>query len=247
MVITSLQHGGAQQQHVARAVGAALLYHIQNFILYKQIKDLECYQYVSGTFGIACARRSNLHNKVGVREIEVKFEAGRRIRPQLRIRKTCIVEKLLKSRAEDSVGEKIFIFIIVASLGLWGRPMSNSGRPTADMMMMMMISPSYIDLSMRGHMQSLDARFQRLQIHLYLRPGPQACARALHPQLAWRRHLGTFTLQLFTLQVVGPYARSARIATTILLANATVKEQCLHCCVSAWRVRQPVKLLAPEI
>ncbi|KAI8424651.1 hypothetical protein MSG28_003078 [Choristoneura fumiferana] len=40
-------------------------------------------------------------------------------------------------------------------------------------------------------------------------------------------------------------ARSARIATTILLANPAVK-QCLHCCVSAWRVRLPVKLLAIE-
>ncbi|KAI8431650.1 hypothetical protein MSG28_016129 [Choristoneura fumiferana] len=37
------------------------------------------------------------------------------------------------------------------------------------------------------------------------------------------------------LQVVGPCARSARIATTILLANPAVKQQCLHCCVSAWR------------
>ncbi|KAI8441260.1 hypothetical protein MSG28_014901 [Choristoneura fumiferana] len=35
--------------------------------------------------------------------------------------------------------------------------------------------------------------------------------------------------------VVGPCARSARIATTILLANPAVKQQCLHCCVSAWR------------
>ncbi|KAI8433734.1 hypothetical protein MSG28_015721 [Choristoneura fumiferana] len=47
-------------------------------------------------------------------------------------------------------------------------------------------------------------------------------------------------------QVVGPCARSARIATTIMLANPAVKQQCLHCCVSAWRVRQPVKLLALE-
>ncbi|KAI8437839.1 hypothetical protein MSG28_012057 [Choristoneura fumiferana] len=46
--------------------------------------------------------------------------------------------------------------------------------------------------------------------------------------------------------VVGPCARSARIATTILLANPAVKQQCLHCCVSAWRMRQPVKLLALE-
>ncbi|KAI8431187.1 hypothetical protein MSG28_001225 [Choristoneura fumiferana] len=38
------------------------------------------------------------------------------------------------------------------------------------------------------------------------------------------------------LQVVGPCARSARIATTILLTNPAVKPQCLHCCVSAWRV-----------
>ncbi|KAI8422418.1 hypothetical protein MSG28_006258 [Choristoneura fumiferana] len=38
-----------------------------------------------------------------------------------------------------------------------------------------------------------------------------------------------------TAQVVGPCARSARIATTILLANPAVKQQCLHCCVSAWR------------
>ncbi|KAI8423451.1 hypothetical protein MSG28_012583 [Choristoneura fumiferana] len=37
------------------------------------------------------------------------------------------------------------------------------------------------------------------------------------------------------LQVVGPCARSVRIATTILLANPAVKQQCLHCCVSAWR------------
>ncbi|KAI8428889.1 hypothetical protein MSG28_007524 [Choristoneura fumiferana] len=36
--------------------------------------------------------------------------------------------------------------------------------------------------------------------------------------------------------VVGPCARSARIATTILLANPAVKQQCLHCCVSAWRM-----------
>ncbi|KAI8432480.1 hypothetical protein MSG28_004863 [Choristoneura fumiferana] len=36
--------------------------------------------------------------------------------------------------------------------------------------------------------------------------------------------------------VVGPCARSARIATTILLANPAVKQQCLHCCVSAWRL-----------
>ncbi|KAI8420368.1 hypothetical protein MSG28_008885 [Choristoneura fumiferana] len=35
--------------------------------------------------------------------------------------------------------------------------------------------------------------------------------------------------------VVGPCARSARIATTILLANPAVKQQCLYCCVSAWR------------
>ncbi|KAI8422776.1 hypothetical protein MSG28_006521 [Choristoneura fumiferana] len=27
---------------------------------------------------------------------------------------------------------------------------------------------------------------------------------------------------------------SARIATTIFLANPAVKQQCLHCCVSAW-------------
>ncbi|KAI8434126.1 hypothetical protein MSG28_012256 [Choristoneura fumiferana] len=41
---------------------------------------------------------------------------------------------------------------------------------------------------------------------------------------------------LIMLKVVGPCARSARIATTILLANPAVKQQCLHCCVSAWRV-----------
>ncbi|KAI8427477.1 hypothetical protein MSG28_002010 [Choristoneura fumiferana] len=46
---------------------------------------------------------------------------------------------------------------------------------------------------------------------------------------------------------IGPCARSARIATTILLANPAVKQQCMHCCVSAWRVRQPVKLLALEV
>ncbi|KAI8430026.1 hypothetical protein MSG28_000472 [Choristoneura fumiferana] len=37
-------------------------------------------------------------------------------------------------------------------------------------------------------------------------------------------------------KVVGPCARSARIATTILLANPTVKQQCVHCCVLAWRL-----------
>ncbi|KAI8429467.1 hypothetical protein MSG28_000103 [Choristoneura fumiferana] len=36
--------------------------------------------------------------------------------------------------------------------------------------------------------------------------------------------------------MTGPCARSSRIAT-ILLANPAVKQQCLHCCVSAWRVR----------
>ncbi|KAI8441709.1 hypothetical protein MSG28_015241 [Choristoneura fumiferana] len=34
-------------------------------------------------------------------------------------------------------------------------------------------------------------------------------------------------------KVVGPCARSARIATTILLANPAVKQQCLHCCVDS--------------
>ncbi|KAI8428543.1 hypothetical protein MSG28_007311 [Choristoneura fumiferana] len=38
-----------------------------------------------------------------------------------------------------------------------------------------------------------------------------------------------------TTKVVGPCARPARIAPTILLANPAVKQQCLHCCVSAWR------------
>ncbi|KAI8431603.1 hypothetical protein MSG28_016092 [Choristoneura fumiferana] len=38
------------------------------------------------------------------------------------------------------------------------------------------------------------------------------------------------------LKVVGPCARSARIATTILLANPAVKQQYLYCCVSAWRI-----------
>ncbi|KAI8423219.1 hypothetical protein MSG28_014256 [Choristoneura fumiferana] len=33
--------------------------------------------------------------------------------------------------------------------------------------------------------------------------------------------------------------KSARIATTILLANPAVKQQCLHCCVSVWRVVGP--------
>ncbi|KAI8431649.1 hypothetical protein MSG28_016128 [Choristoneura fumiferana] len=40
-------------------------------------------------------------------------------------------------------------------------------------------------------------------------------------------------------KVVGPCGRSARITTTILLTNPAVKQQCLHCCVSTWRVRQP--------
>ncbi|KAI8425856.1 hypothetical protein MSG28_011620 [Choristoneura fumiferana] len=58
-----------------------------------------------------------------------------------------------------------------------------------------------------------------------------------------------FLLNRFSVSydVLGPCARSARIATTILLANPAVKQQCLHCCVSAWRVRQPVKLLALEV
>ncbi|KAI8429304.1 hypothetical protein MSG28_007801 [Choristoneura fumiferana] len=47
--------------------------------------------------------------------------------------------------------------------------------------------------------------------------------------------------------MVGPCERSARIASTTLLANPAVKQQCLHCCVSVWRVRQPVKLLALEV
>ncbi|KAI8429394.1 hypothetical protein MSG28_000037 [Choristoneura fumiferana] len=38
------------------------------------------------------------------------------------------------------------------------------------------------------------------------------------------------------IQVVGPCASSARIATTIFIANPAVKQQCLHCCVSAWRL-----------
>ncbi|KAI8435505.1 hypothetical protein MSG28_003802 [Choristoneura fumiferana] len=37
-------------------------------------------------------------------------------------------------------------------------------------------------------------------------------------------------------RVVGPCARSAELLTTILLANPAMKQQCLHCCVSAWRV-----------
>ncbi|KAI8440782.1 hypothetical protein MSG28_009110 [Choristoneura fumiferana] len=45
--------------------------------------------------------------------------------------------------------------------------------------------------------------------------------------------------------VVGPCARSARIATTILLANPAVKQQCLHCCVSAWRPFRPLLSCAP--
>ncbi|KAI8426772.1 hypothetical protein MSG28_014460 [Choristoneura fumiferana] len=40
-------------------------------------------------------------------------------------------------------------------------------------------------------------------------------------------------------EVVGPCARSARIATTILVANPAVKQQCLHCCVSGWREIPP--------
>ncbi|KAI8421508.1 hypothetical protein MSG28_009551 [Choristoneura fumiferana] len=42
-----------------------------------------------------------------------------------------------------------------------------------------------------------------------------------------------------TPRVVGSCAGSARIATTILLANPAVKQQCWHCCVSAWRVVGP--------
>ncbi|KAI8439833.1 hypothetical protein MSG28_013500 [Choristoneura fumiferana] len=47
-------------------------------------------------------------------------------------------------------------------------------------------------------------------------------------------------------QVVGPCARSARIATTILLANPAVKQQCLHCCVSAWRAREVFVAFVPD-
>ncbi|KAI8441516.1 hypothetical protein MSG28_015104 [Choristoneura fumiferana] len=42
-------------------------------------------------------------------------------------------------------------------------------------------------------------------------------------------------LKITPYKVVGPCVRSARIATTILLANPAVKQQCLHSCVSAWR------------
>ncbi|KAI8427943.1 hypothetical protein MSG28_002268 [Choristoneura fumiferana] len=38
------------------------------------------------------------------------------------------------------------------------------------------------------------------------------------------------------ISVVGPCAWSARIATTILLANPAVKQQSLHCCVSVCRI-----------
>ncbi|KAI8441699.1 hypothetical protein MSG28_015231 [Choristoneura fumiferana] len=38
--------------------------------------------------------------------------------------------------------------------------------------------------------------------------------------------------------------KSARIATTILLANPAVKQQCLHCCVSAWRAHSPLRHVA---
>ncbi|KAI8424658.1 hypothetical protein MSG28_003085 [Choristoneura fumiferana] len=48
-----------------------------------------------------------------------------------------------------------------------------------------------------------------------------------------------YEIRQAVLQVVGPYARSALIDTTILLANPAVKQQCLHCRVSAWRIRQP--------
>ncbi|KAI8439594.1 hypothetical protein MSG28_013321 [Choristoneura fumiferana] len=46
----------------------------------------------------------------------------------------------------------------------------------------------------------------------------------------------------------GPCAKSARIATTILLANPAVKQQCLclYCCVSVWRV-QPAKTVAEQL
>ncbi|KAI8432021.1 hypothetical protein MSG28_004549 [Choristoneura fumiferana] len=50
-------------------------------------------------------------------------------------------------------------------------------------------------------------------------------------------------------QVVGPCAcaRSARITTTILLANPAVKQQCLHCCVSAWRCIMAVIAIATVV
>ncbi|KAI8436324.1 hypothetical protein MSG28_004361 [Choristoneura fumiferana] len=48
------------------------------------------------------------------------------------------------------------------------------------------------------------------------------------------------------IKVVGPCARSARIATTILLVNPAVKQQCLHCCVSAWRFKHHVQFVKPR-
>ncbi|KAI8419878.1 hypothetical protein MSG28_008505 [Choristoneura fumiferana] len=53
-------------------------------------------------------------------------------------------------------------------------------------------------------------------------------------------------LAAFFERVVGPCARSARIATTILLANPAVKQQCLHCCVSAWRALDGLSWVASE-
>ncbi|KAI8437144.1 hypothetical protein MSG28_010493 [Choristoneura fumiferana] len=55
------------------------------------------------------------------------------------------------------------------------------------------------------------------------------------PAPLYRAGEDSVTRCLSVMQVVGPCARSARIATTILLANFAVKQQCLHCCVSAWR------------
>lgn len=43
--------------------------------------------------------------------------------------------------------------------------------------------------------------------------------------------------------VVGPRARSIRMATTILLYDPTDKQRCLHRCDSVCRVRQPVNAL----
>ncbi|KAI8426744.1 hypothetical protein MSG28_014441 [Choristoneura fumiferana] len=59
--------------------------------------------------------------------------------------------------------------------------------------------------------------------------------KAALPSAPYVSILARSSCAMITFYVVGPSARSARIATTILLANPAVKQQCLHCCVSAWR------------
>ncbi|KAI8433945.1 hypothetical protein MSG28_012107 [Choristoneura fumiferana] len=132
-----------------------------------------------------------------------------------------------------------------ATGGIWGRPMSNSERPMPDMMMV--VGPC--------------ARSARIATTILL-ANPPMKQQCLHCCVsAWRPNyirIPNFKSKPLSVeefrpvrailavvpgchyQVVRPCARSARIATTILLANPPVKQQCFHCCVSAWRGQKDV-------